>query len=455
MSTIERTKLISNLESENTFKLDLNDRDYSNQYFHIYQFRLQQLKERVRKECIAKWKNGFQLQDKPVVEKKKVLDIQGKEPCWAVGTIYCEMKYKPNILTEVINDTYGAPDLVKSYTAPDGSDEIMLEDESGRVLLVGDFIKSTPFVTGVVVGLLGMEADAGTFQVLDICYPTPLVQKSLPDPTTLKGKKVALVSGLNISTTSPEHPLKLQLLQELMMGRLFNQEKISQVGKLIICGNSVDVPITEASSGKLISCLEEMGVFLVNTLQSISIDLMPGYKDPTDKALPQQPLHKALFKDSIKKYIDDINRDILYLTTNPYKFDTNGLDILATSGENINDICKYVIPHQNSESQECIINDTSVEHRLDLMECTLKWQNIAPTSPDTLWSYPFKDSDPFILNEWPHVYIAGNQPQYGSKDVDINGCKIKMISVPEYSTTGSVVLLDLETLETEVITIEI
>ena len=109
-----------------------------------------------------------------------MLDIQGNQPCWCVGTIYCEMKYKPNVLDEVINDTYGAPDLTKSYTDKEGgSDEIMLEDESGRVLLVGDFIRSTPFITGVVVGILGVEAEAGTFQVRHM-LPHSFTTKSFP-----------------------------------------------------------------------------------------------------------------------------------------------------------------------------------------------------------------------------------------------------------------------------------
>lgn len=67
-----------------------------------------------------------------------------------------------------------------------------------------------------------MEADAGTFQVLDICYPAALPQKPLrlSVPNGIKSKKIAFVSGLGINTTSPGNLLKLQLLQEYLMGRL-------------------------------------------------------------------------------------------------------------------------------------------------------------------------------------------------------------------------------------------
>lgn len=47
----------------------------------------------------------------------------------------------------------------------------MLEDESGRIQLVGDRIKAEKLVTGVIIGALGMETRDGKFEVADICYP--------------------------------------------------------------------------------------------------------------------------------------------------------------------------------------------------------------------------------------------------------------------------------------------
>ena len=41
----------------------------------------------------------------------------------------------------------------------------MLEDESGRIRLVGECLKSTRLVTGVIVGALGMETPNGDFEV--------------------------------------------------------------------------------------------------------------------------------------------------------------------------------------------------------------------------------------------------------------------------------------------------
>lgn len=443
-----RTKLDEKYDQNEDFALDYKDRAYDRQYFLMYQYRLNELRNRVAKNCTEKWNSGFKLQGRHVVRKQKVLDIQANEPCWCIGAIYCEMKYKPNILEEVAKDTYGAPDLTKSYTDPEGSDEIMLEDESGRVLLVGDVVTSTPFVSGTVVGILGMEADAGTFQVLDICYPYPLPQSKPVLPTSCG--KIALISGLNITPDDPKLSLKLQLLQNYLMGEISDPVKSKDIAKLIICGDSVALFEEE---GKLISSLEQLSDFLTNILQSIPVDIMPGENDPSDKSLPQQPLHKALFSGALESYFHDSNQNVFNPTTNPSWFNISGVKLLGTSGQNVNDIYKYIIPYYEN-SKETLDND--IEHRLDMIEATLNWQNIAPTAPDTLWCYPYKDNDPFILKEWPRVYFVGNQPEYGTRKVTLdNDTRIKTILVPKFSSTGQIVVLDLKTLESELVTITV
>lgn len=56
----------------------------------------------------------------------------------------------------------------------------MLEDESGRVRLVGERLKSTRLVTGIIIGALGIETNAGDFEVVDICFPGMAPQRSGP-----------------------------------------------------------------------------------------------------------------------------------------------------------------------------------------------------------------------------------------------------------------------------------
>lgn len=34
---------------------------------------------------------------------------------------------------------------------------------------------------------------------------------------------------------------------------------------------------------------------------------------------------------------------------------------------------------------------------------------------DRVGCYPFQDRDPFVLEETPHIFFAGNQPEYASR----------------------------------------
>ncbi len=81
----------------------------------------------------------------------------------------------------------------------------------------------------------------------------------------------------------------------------------------------------------------------------------------------------------------------------------------------------------------------------------MKMRHLAPTCPDTLRSYPFIEQDPFVITRFPHVYFCGNQDSYGDKFIvknlksdgyEDNQC-IKLVSIPSFRKTGSLVILDL------------
>ena len=80
---------------------------------------------------------------------------------------------------------------------------------------------------------------------------------------------------------------------------------------------------------------------------------------------------------------------------------------------------------------------------------------MAPTAPDTLDVYPHFNTDPFVLEDTPHVFFAANQPAFEAKKVCIgvenNGKEgeenVLVVSVPRFSTTGEAVLIDITTLD--------
>src|SRR6266404_3644351 len=133
------------------------------------------------------------------------------------------------------------PPRTKFYSE---KDQILLEDESGRIRLSGDKISTIPLVSGVVIGALGVETHSGDFEVLDVCYPGPAPQEpTVKNPTKdsmdLAGTSewFALVSGLNIGPPNASGDLRITLLVEYLLseaGSRTDQMNASSITRLIL-----------------------------------------------------------------------------------------------------------------------------------------------------------------------------------------------------------------------------
>ena len=104
--------------------------------------------------------------------------------------------------------------------------------------------------------------------------------------------------------------------------------------------------------------------------QSSTLYLVPGENDQTNRALPQQPLHKSLFSHLAK--------DRLVCCPNPCRLklalaDGAVLNVLGHAGQPIRDLRTYLGPEQ-----------PQLDDPLELLELTLRWRHMAPTAPDTL-----------------------------------------------------------------------
>ena len=73
----------------------------------------------------------------------------------------------------------------------------MLEDESGRIRLIGERVRDARLVTGVIVGALGMETPNGDFEVVDLCYaemaPQSRMEESKEDEMDVDGVPIFLI----------------------------------------------------------------------------------------------------------------------------------------------------------------------------------------------------------------------------------------------------------------------
>lgn len=116
---------------------------------------------------------------------------------------------------------------------------------------------------------------------------------------------------------------------------------------------------------------------------------------------------------------------------------------MGTSGQNIHDIRQFA----NLAAKDL----PEAELTLDIMQQTLEMRHICPTAPDTLRAFPYVDSDPFVVHQAPHVYFAGNQEAYGERLVTstVTTCKqaVKILSLPIFRKTKSIVLLDVTSLQ--------
>ena len=70
--------------------------------------------------------------------------------------------------------------------------------------------------------------------------------------------------------------------------------------------------------------------------------------------------------------------------------------------------------------------------------------------------YPFQDTDPFVLKDCPHVFFVGNQPKFEKAVIEgPTGQSVVLLAIPVYRDTGEVVLLDTNTLETEIVRFDV
>ena len=115
-----------------------------------------------------------------------------------------------------------APPPVTSYVDR-AQDELFLEDQSGRVKLVGELIEQPALarqcVTGAVAGVLGIETPGGDLEVRHVFFPglpAPVAMPAAPTPGS-----IVLASGfLAGDDAHPASEMAMELLLEWLTGEL-------------------------------------------------------------------------------------------------------------------------------------------------------------------------------------------------------------------------------------------
>eukprot|EP00730_Choanoeca_flexa_P000859 TRINITY_DN10369_c0_g1_i1.p2 TRINITY_DN10369_c0_g1~~TRINITY_DN10369_c0_g1_i1.p2 ORF type:complete len:167 (+),score=30.08 TRINITY_DN10369_c0_g1_i1:67-567(+) len=97
-----------------------------------------------------------------------------------------------------------------------------------------------------------------------------------------------------------------------------------------------------------------------------------------------------------------------------------------------------------------IIIMTVMFARISILQNILEWGHLFPTAPDTTCIFPYthEHRDPFVIADTPNVFFAGNQPTFETAEVQLDsGSSVRLVCVPSFSKTGTVVLVNLRTLE--------
>ncbi|EGO26573.1 hypothetical protein SERLADRAFT_414551 [Serpula lacrymans var. lacrymans S7.9] len=476
------TTLFTMTNATPSFTIDAKNKSYKHQFSNIYFTRLTMLRKAVEQRAEKRWKN---VAGKPTYVRR-VLDVVKSQLCWIVGTVYIDMPLKPNVLQDIGRDHSIAPPPPPVKFNSD-KDVVMLEDESGRITLVGEKVKVACLVTGVIVAVLGVETLNGEFEAIDVSIAglAPFCENggevedvmNTEEPDSLPpqiDEYIGIVSGLQIGSPSPIDA-QIQMLVEFLVGEAGGPEdrKIAaQVSCLVIAGNSLAIPISKetdkddkkdrrfkkASSHATFSPhpAAMLAAHLLDLSSVLPVHILPGPDDPAGAILPQQPFPRAMFGKASSS-------ETFYCETNPVwlniecentkhlppskrtstsRSKSSSLhlkrNILITSGQPVLDMYKYL----SSPPSTC----------LSIAMSTLMWQHIAPTAPDTLWCHPFRDRDPFVLHQTPDIYVVGNAPEFAtalvrSGDEDAKKeQRCRVVLVPSFAETGLLVLVNLRTL---------
>lgn len=304
-----------------TFDFPNSSKNFNKQYAAIYFTRLTHLRPTVlataqQTATSPKYSHLHQAGETPKV-CLRVPDIQPDRYCIVAGTIYKEMKLKPCILEEYNKTAHGSANSMAGqvYISPD--DSLVLEDEYGRVSLVGSSEKLNirQMMSGLVVAVLGREVPGGKFEVEEVFYPGLAPQKPFPQSVMASSANVEskspaayllCVSGLCFGRPGQD-PMPVQLLMDYVSGLLgssSDQESSARIVRVLIGGNSLhrfekkktrDFSREETDSAEIGKPLKELDLLLTQIAAAVPVDIIPGDQDPSNFTLPQQPFHRCLF----------------------------------------------------------------------------------------------------------------------------------------------------------------
>jgi DNA polymerase delta subunit 2 len=339
------------------------------------------------------------------------------------------------------------------------ADCLIAEDDSGRVEITG--LPPVGFVTGVVVAVLGTLEEKGKFRVDNCVYPgaAPPRPRAFPAAAAHQPCYIAIVSGLQVNA-SGQVAAATQMLVDFVSGQIGDAATVARaarIARLVVGGNIVEPtddarlkskirldpadhvkPNYDRNASTSANAMRHADQLLRELAAAVELDVMPGDLDPSNCFLPQQPIHPLLLRSASRQ-------TTLKLVTNPYEVTFVPLnDDDAPGTKKADDPSGCMCLFQSGQCLEDVLVQSQLGP-LEAMERMLQWGLMAPTAPNTLACYPFKDMDPFVIDTTPHVFVSCNHREglQTSLVKHPGGGVTRLIAVPEFHRAGQVVLLDI------------
>ncbi|CAL8109183.1 unnamed protein product [Orchesella dallaii] len=347
-----------------------------------------------------------------------------------IGTIFKYQPEKPSILQELGEENLMVPVVPKTKFISD-QDTIQLEDETTRVQLIpatGSGFTIGSLVNGVICAVKGRPNVTGKFEVTDVLYPTPI-------PKPVLGEKLdyemIFVSGLEVGNDE-NSLLRMDMLFDYLEGLSGCPSEVEgglkKRSKVFFVGDTFS-PLKIEDNAEVARNRTEIALKLDGLLDQISqtmdVFILPGENDPSEPMLPQVPLHRCVFPQSSRRptFTTLPNPGRIEIPMNEAKGGTK-LDILLSSGQNVKDA----------------VRNCETTSPLEMAQKLLRWGHLCPTAPDTIPLHPGVPEDVFVVDNMPHIFAVGNQPSFDSMEWK----NTKIFTIPKFSETGLVVLLNSE-----------
>jgi DNA polymerase delta subunit 2 len=168
-----------------------------------------------------------------------------------------------------------------------------------------------------------------------------------------------------------------------------------------------------------VHAMQALDALVAQLTRLVPVDVLPGAADVASAMWPQQPIDTRLLPSASTRL------------TNPARLTVAGADVLLSAGQNVTDLARYCTGAPD-----------------ELAERALHWRLLAPTAPDTLPTFPYHDTDPFVLQRTPHLYVIGNQPAFATRvAVGAQAQRARIVCVPAFTDASRVVLVDMHTPE--------